>query len=308
MTTFTPRELKKSLSDGLLSFPITPFTDELKIDEPAFREHVSWLTANGASALFSSGGTGEFFSLTEPESVRLASLAVEAAGGQVPIIASAGYNLSSAVSVAKQAEQAGADGILLLPPYLVEYSQAGLIDYVTGVCRSTSLGVILYARASMRPSVESLDAIMSECPNLIGYKDGFGDVEQLVRLRTHFKDELLIIGGLPTAEVFATVYADLGISTYSSAVYNFIPEFALSFYKAVQEKKYEHVYAALKDFFIPFTKIRESNPGYAVALVKAGVRAVGRNAGPVRPPLDVVDESTVEQLRGLLHDNGIATA
>jgi 5-dehydro-4-deoxyglucarate dehydratase len=103
-------------------------------------------------------------------------------------------------------------------------------------------------------------------------------------------DRLTYIGGLPTAEVFALPLLQLGVTTYSSAIFNFVPQFALDFYAAVRRRDQAAVYRMLNDFVIPYTHVRDREPGYAVSIVKAGLEAVGRPAGPVRPPLTDLDE------------------
>ena len=86
-------------------------------------------------------------------------------------------------------------------------------------------------------------------------------------------DRLLYIGGLPTAETFALPYLELGVTTYSSAIFNFVPKFALGFYDAVRAGDRVGVYGRLNDFVLPLVEIRNRRPGYAVSIVKAGMRA-----------------------------------
>ena len=104
-------------------------------------------------------------------------------------------------------------------------------------------------------------------------------------------DRLVYIGGMPTHEMYAEAYNGAGVSTYSSAVFNFVPELALDFYGALRSGDTAKMEAYLKSFFIPFGEIRDRAPGYAVSIVKAGLRLVGRDCGFVRPPLtDLTDE------------------
>jgi 5-dehydro-4-deoxyglucarate dehydratase len=138
--------------------------------------------------------------------------------------------------------------------------------------------------------------------NLIGFKDGHGDVEQLVRVRQLIGDRLVYVGGMPTAEVFAVPYFAAGFTTYSSAVYNFIPDTAQRFYKAVRAGDTATTDALLKGFFLPYIALRNRRRGYAVSIVKAGMRIVGRPAGPVRPPLTDLTEEETESLGKLVSD------
>jgi len=137
-------------------------------------------------------------------------------------------------------------------------------------------------------------------PNLIGLKDGVGDIERMTRTYTRLGDRLIYIGGLPTAETFALPLLQLGYSTYSSAIFNFVPEFALGFYADVIAQDRASVYRKLNQFVLPYLDIRDRTKGYAVSIVKAGVNAIGRGAGPVRPPLQDLSDEELAQLTELI--------
>ena len=98
-------------------------------------------------------------------------------------------------------------------------------------------------------------------------------------------DRLVYIGGVPTAEIFAEAYVSIGVNTYSSAVFNFVPEMAVTFYKELRKGNKDVVKQITNDFFIPFVDLRDRKAGYAVSLIKAGAAIVGRPAGNVRAPL-----------------------
>jgi 5-dehydro-4-deoxyglucarate dehydratase len=205
-----------------------------------------------------------------------------------------------AKELAKAAEDAGADGILLLPPYLVGAEQAGLAAHVEAVCASTKLGVIVYNRDNAILDDVSLERLCGRCPNLVGFKDGVGDIERMTRIYSRLGDRLVYIGGLPTAETFALSYLELGVTTYSSAIFNFLPEFALDFYAAVRRRDHATVFASLREFVLPYIQIRNRRKGYAVSIVKAGMKAIGRPAGPVRTPLTDLTEAELQELTKLI--------
>jgi 5-dehydro-4-deoxyglucarate dehydratase len=253
---------------------------------------------------FAAGGTGEFFSLTSEEYPRIISQAVQVCGKDVPIIAGAGGPTRFAMQCARQAEQAGAAGILLLPHYLTEAGQAGLAAHVEAVCRSTHLGVIVYNRAQCRLLPETLAGLAERCPNLIGFKDGIGDIELMVSIYQRMGDRFSYLGGLPTAEVYAAAYKALGTPVYSSAVFNFIPKTAMDFYAAVRDDDRDTQSRLLQAFFLPYLAIRNKGAGYAVSIVKAGARIVGRSAGPVRPPLTELSAAEEKALRELIESLG----
>ncbi len=222
------------LGQGLLSFPVTHFTADNRFDEAAFRAHCAWMLHDELAGLFAAGGTGEFFSLTPDEIGSVISAAVAEVGGKTPVISGCGYGTSIAVEIARDAERRGADGLLLLPAYLVKPSQEGLARHIEAVCKSTGLGVIVYNRDDAVANDETLARLCERNPNLVGFKEGVGDVELMMRIAARMGDRLTYIGGLPTAETFAPAYLAMGVTTYSSAIYNFLPEWALSFYRAVR--------------------------------------------------------------------------
>jgi 5-dehydro-4-deoxyglucarate dehydratase len=134
----------------------------------------------------------------------------------------------------------------------------------------------------------------------VGFKDGYGDIELMTRIYARMGDRLTYIGGLPTAETFALPYLELGVTTYSSAIFNFLPEFAQNFYAAVRRRDHAEVFKQLRDFVLPYIDIRNRHKGYAVSIVKAGMRAVGRPAGPVRSPLTDLEASEMDALKKLI--------
>lgn len=300
MAHWSPTDLALQLKSGLLSFPVTHFDADLKFDETAYREHLAWQAQYDVAGLFAAGGTGEGFSLTAPEIDTVVCAAVSEIGGTVPVIAPAMGGTASAIEQARAAEAAGADGILLFPPYLTEADQNGLIEHVSAVCAATSLGVIIYSRANAIYSDRSVAALADRNPNFVGFKDGVGNIEHLTRVYAQVGDRLTYIGGLPTAETFALPLLQLGVSTYSSAIFNFVPEFAVAFYNDVRAQDREAVYRKLNDFVIPYLDIRDRVKGYAVSIVKAGLTAVGREGGPVRPPLQNLTEADLADLTALV--------
>ncbi len=279
-----PNELKKAVGSGLLSFPVTHFDQDLAFDEAKYRSHIEWLASYDAAVLFAAGGTGEFFSLN-PAEVPQVVRAAKASAGNTPIISGTGYGTSLAIDIARSAEKAGADGLLLLPPYLMFAEQAGLIAHVRAVCRSVDIGVIVYNRDNAILSAESLARLADECPNLIGYKDGVGDVDKVIEITTTLKDRLVYVGGMPTHEVYAQAYFAAGVTTYSSAVFNFVPALAQRFYTALRTQDQTTVDHLLRSFFFPLVMLRNRRKGYAVSIIKAGLRVLGKDPGPVRPPL-----------------------
>ncbi|MDQ0322600.1 5-dehydro-4-deoxyglucarate dehydratase [Pararhizobium capsulatum DSM 1112] len=294
----TPQEIKATLGAGLLSFPVTHFDAEGKFAPESYKRHVEWLSSFDAPVLFAAGGTGEFFSLAPGEIPAVVKAAKEASG-KTAIVSGCGYGTEVAVEIARSVEKAGADGILLLPHYLIDAPQEGLYVHIKRVCQSVGIGVMVYNRDNSIIGVDTLKRLCDECPNLVGFKDGTGDIGLIRQITATMGDRLTYLGGMPTAELFAEAYLGAGFTTYSSAVFNFVPGLAVEFYAALRGGNRARCEEILRDFFYPFMALRARRKGYAVSAVKAGVRLQGFAAGKVRPPLDdltLEEEAILEKL------------
>lgn len=281
----SPERLKAAIVSGLLSFPVTHFTDDGAFAPGPYQKHIDYLVGHRPAALFAAGGTGEFFSLQAAEYESVIDAAVESAGGRLPVVAGVGYGTALAIEFAKRAEKAGADGILLLPQYLIQAEQEGLYRHVAAICRAVGVGVVVYHRDNCLFELDTMRRLADHCPNLIGFKDGHGNIELTTCLRASLGDRLVYVGGMPTAEVFAAANLAIGVSTYSSAIFNFLPEYAQRFFASLHSGDDTFTHEAMRSFFIPYLALRNQRRGYAVSIVKAGLRVVGRSAGPVRAPL-----------------------
>lgn len=293
-------DLQSRIRTGLLSFPVTAFDEQDRFAADPFRAHLEWLSDYPVAGLIVAGGTGELFSLTPDEVVQVVRTAKEAQPGQ-PIIAGCGYGTRMACEMAQAIEAAGGDGILLLPHYLINAPQEGVEARIRAVCKATRMAVIVYNRGQARISAETLARLADECPNLIGFKDGTGDIDTVRRVTLKLGDRLSYIGGMPTHELFAQAYRGAGMPTYSSAVFNFVPATALEYHRAFTSGDDATCNRLLQEFYYPFAAIRDRKTGYEVAAIKAGVRLRGFAAGPVRAPLVDLTEEEVGMMEDLIH-------
>lgn len=295
----TPDQIKAALGSGLLSFPVTHFDAQGGFARDSYQQHVNWLAGYDAPVLFAAGGTGEFFSLTPAEVPAIVAAAKEAAGNTA-IVSGCGYGTETAVQIAQSVQKAGADGILLLPHYLIDAPQEGLFAHIKRVCDSVDFGVMVYNRDNSVLQPDTLARLCDACPNLIGFKDGTGDIGLVREITAKLGDRLIYLGGMPTAELFAEAYLGAGFTTYSSAVFNFVPGLANEFYAALRGGDRARCTQILTDFFYPFMTIRNRQKGYAVAAIKAGVRLQGFAAGAVRAPLTDLTGEEKEALAALI--------
>ncbi|WP_151772593.1 5-dehydro-4-deoxyglucarate dehydratase [Streptomyces abyssomicinicus] len=292
--------------DGVLFFPVTPFTASGAIDRAALAEHVGRGLDAGPGGVFAACGTGEFHALDPEEYGEVVSTAVETAAGRVPVFAGTGGPLPLARRFSRIAQEAGADGLLLLPPYLVESPAAGLVAYTRQVAAASDLPVIVYNRSNARFTPDAA-AEVARMDRVVGFKDGVGDLDRLSRTVLAVRSALAGSGkpfqffnGMPTAEVTVPAYRGIGVELYSSAVFCFAPEISHAFHRAVTTGDQDTTDLLLREFFHPLVSLRDKVPGYAVSLIKAGIALRGHDVGGVRPPLTDPAPQHLERLRRII--------
>ena len=296
----TPEEIRPRLR-GVISFPITPFDDDLRLKETAFQAHVDYLVRSGVHSIVAAGGTGELYSMTTDEIRRVYRLAVEAVGGRVPLIAGVGYNLAIATDLARDAEAAGADAILVLPHYYGRAEDDGMFSYYAGVARSVDIAVFPYARdaAIFSPGLVSR---LAEIPNVVAYKDGQADLRTWARIREHVGDRLVWLAGV--GDDMVNSYFAAGAEGFTSSAANFMPDVALGLFRAASTGDYAEVNRLLATRIRPVYNVRSRRRGYEVTTTKEAMNLLGRDGGRVRPPLAELTEEDRQALRSALSAMG----
>ena len=302
--TSAPLAVRLTGGSGPLFFPVTAYGPDGALDLDVFRAHVRAGVDAGAAAVFACCGTGEFHALAPEEFRDCVTVAVEESAGRVPVVAGAGYGTALAVHYARIAEEAGADGLLAMPPYLVAADQAGLLRHYTALAGATGLETIVYQRDNAVFTPETV-VELAKVDGVVGLKDGYGDLELMQRTVSAVRTELpgrdfLYFNGLPTAELTGLAYRGIGVTLYSSAVFCFAPEIALAFHRALATGDDTTVNRLLDGFYRPLVELRGKGRGYAVSLVKAGVRLRGLDVGEVRPPLSEPAPAHIKELTGII--------
>ena len=274
--------------DGVLFFPVTPFDSRDHVDLGLLREHVEQRLEFSPGAVFPACGTGEFSSLDVDEVAAVVAETVSVVGNRVPVIAGTGGQLAHARACARSAELAGADALLLLPPYLLGGPIEGTIAYVEAVAAASALSVIVYHRGTAQYTAEAMVRLAAN-PKIIGFKDGTGDValaqDIVAAVAATGRDDFQFFNGLLTAELSQAAYRGLGVPLYSSAVFAMAPRIATAHYDAYTAGDDVARTRILREFYFPLSRLRDRVPGFGVSLVKAGVRLDGLPVGSVRPPL-----------------------
>ena len=292
-----PVELRQKLS-GVIAFPITPFRSDLSLDIEGLRENLAKLFAHPICAVVAAGGTGEMYSLSPAEHLRIVSATVEAAAAsRVPVIAGVGFNQHLAVELARAATDAGADGILAFPPYFPNADDEGMLAYYRAIGAATNLGALIYSRdwANFSPlMVERL----TDIPNLVAWKDGQGDIRRLQMIMERVGDRLHWIGG--AGDDMVAAYYSTGIRTYTSSIASVAPRLSLRLHELAANGLGDELTQLLQVSVIPLYAIRARRKGYEVSTMKALMDMAGLRGGPVRPPLVDVTAGEKEELRAIL--------
>lgn len=297
----SPNEIRPRLR-GVLAFPITPFNADLSLNESAFQEHVDYLVRSGLHAIVAAGGTGELYSMTPEEIVRVYHLAIEAVAGRVPVIAGVGYNLALAQHLAREGQKAGADAILTLPHYYGRAEDSGLFAYYAGVARSVEIAVFPYARDAAVLSPALVDRL-ADLPNVVAFKDGQADLRAWARIRDRIGDRLVWLAGV--GDDMVNSYFAAGAEGFTSSAANFMPEVALALFEHATAGDFATVNRILAEKIQPVFNVRARRRGYEVTTTKEAMNLLGKVGGRVRPPLAEISDEDRQALRNVLSQMGL---
>lgn len=282
---------------GVISFPITPFHQNLDLDLDALRHNIDWLIGHGIRTLVAAGGTGELYSLSAEETTAVHRTVIEVARDRAAVICGVGGKFREACALASQAEQAGAAGILILPSAYGPAAEDGMLAYYSGIARSVSIGVLPYARDWAVFSPE-LVARLAETQNVVAYKDGSADLRLWARIRSRIGDRLTWVGGV--GDDMVHTYFAAGAEGFTSSVANFMPHVAFDLFEAASSGDYSRARAIFEDKVQDFYSLRAKKRGYEVSSVKAAMELCGLPAGPVRPPLVELNNDERDMVKQLV--------
>jgi 5-dehydro-4-deoxyglucarate dehydratase len=306
----SPEALKGRLR-GPIAFPITPYAADGSVDLRAVKRNASWLADYQICALVAPSGTGEIFALSPDECADITAATVEAVSQRLPVIAAVGFNARIGADLARRAEAAGADGILVMPPYYATPDPQGLLAYYQHIAGATSLGVMPYARDAAAFTPELIEQLARRVPNLIAFKDGRGDVRVFQRLREHVVEQLgaerlLWLAGV--GDDLVAPYFSAGADGFTSSLACFWPEAAVELYRLASSGDFDGLRSYHQRVVRPFYELRQRGRGFEVSVMKAAMELLGHPAGPARPPLGTLTERDRNDLRVILERLEVPTA
>jgi 4-hydroxy-tetrahydrodipicolinate synthase len=289
---------------GSLTALVTPFKDGA-VDEEAFRAHVNWQIENGTKGLVPVGTTGESPTLSHEEHRDVVAWCVDEARGRVPVVAGAGSNnTAEAVELARHAEQAGADAILVVTPYYNKPTQEGLYRHFKAVNDAVGIPIIIYnipPRSVIDMSVATM-ARLYELKNIAGVKDATANIGRVSQQRHALGPDFIQLSG---EDMTALAYNAAGGHGCISVVSNVAPGLCAE----LQELSLSGDYAgALKvqDRLVPLHDAVFMEPGLAGA--KCGLALLGRGNEEIRLPMLPLSDGTKGVIRQAMVHAGLLNA
>src|SRR3954452_9388804 len=282
---------------GSLTALVTPFKPGGALDEEAFRGHVNWQIENGTKGLVPVGTTGESPTLSHDEHKKVVEWCVEEARGRVPVVAGAGSNnTAEAIELAKHAEEAGADALLVVTPYDNKPTQEGLYRHFKAINDAVGLPIIIYnipPRSVIDMSVATM-ARLYELKNIAGVKDATANIGRVSQQRHTLGPDFIQLSG---EDMTALAYNAAGGHGCISVVANVAPALCAE----LQQTSLSGDYAtALKvqDRLIPLHDAIFMVPGLAGA--KCGLALLGRGTEEIRLPMTPVTPAAKASIRAAM--------
>ena len=286
---------------GSIPALVTPFLNQA-IDWTALGELVEWQLDEGSTGIVPVGTTGESPTLSHDEHERVVAAVIEASKGRVPIIAGAGSNSTQeAISLAKSAETAGADAVLVVTPYYNKPTQKGLLAHYRALHDECTLPIIIYnipGRSVIDMKPETMGEL-AKLPRIIGVKDATGDITRVSQQRECCGPEFVQLSGEDASALGFNAHGGTGCISVTA---NVAPGLCHEFQAATLEGNYSRA-LELQDLLMPLHTAIFNEPGLAGA--KFGLSLLGKCANEVRLPLVPVTKTTEDKIRSAMSKAGL---
>lgn len=287
---------------GSITALITPFANGA-LDEKAFSNFVDWQIKEGSHGLVPVGTTGESPTVTHEEHRRLIQICVEVTNKRVPVVAGAGANSTAeAVSLARFAEDVGADAVLSVVPYYNKPTQEGLFQHFAAVAGATSLPIILYSvpgRTVVDLTIDTIVRLRDAFPNIAGVKDATANMERASLQRARLGTDFILLSGEDMTALGFNAHGGNGCISVTS---NVAPRLCASFQNACQQGNYAEA-LALQDKLVYLHKnlFLENNPGG----IKYAASRLGLCTNEFRLPLVPISKSNEDAIDFAMQHAGL---
>jgi 5-dehydro-4-deoxyglucarate dehydratase len=293
----TPRQFAAQFT-GVFGFPVTPFNRDLSLNLDGLARNVDEMAKHPFCAMVAAGGTGEVYSMTPEEIEQVVKVAVDAVAGRMPVVAGTGYNGVMGADIARRVERAGAESVLVLPPYYSNAPEEGLFQYYETIGNATPLPLMIYSRDWAVFTPQQVARLADRVPTLAAWKDGQGNGRTYQRIMNYNGDRLAWLGGL--GDDCVPTYFAAGVQAYTSSISNIAPKLSLALSHAGMKRDFAALDVLMAKWVNPLYALRERAKGYEVSVMKDAMEILGMPAGPVRPPLMNTRPADIEDLRLLL--------
>jgi 4-hydroxy-tetrahydrodipicolinate synthase len=286
---------------GSITALVTPFRDG-QVDEPAFRELIEWQIAEGTHGFVPVGTTGESPTLTHAEHNRVVGICVDQVKGRVPVVAGAGSNnTAEAIDLARCAETAGADGVLVVTPYYNKPNQEGLYRHFKAINDAIGIPIIIYnipPRSVIDMSIDTMQRLY-ELDNIVGVKDATANVGRISLQRHALGADFIQLSGEDMTALATMAHGGHGCISVTA---NVAPRLCSRMQEACLKGDYAGA-LAVQDRLVPlhaalFIEPNPAGPKYALS-------ALGRTTDEVRLPMVPATEATRSAIRGAMVHAGL---
>ncbi len=287
---------------GVMPAATTPFVStsegNLAVDHVFLSQHLQWLLANGCTGLVMLGSLGEGATLEHAEKVAILKTAVAASAGKTPVVAAiSSLSTANAIELAKEAEHAGCDGLMVLPPYVYTSDWAEMKQHVSAVIGATKLSCMLYNnpvayKTDFLP--EQIAELASEHENLHAVKESSADVRRVAAIRSILDDRLAIFVGVDDVLVEAV---NLGATGWVAGLVNAFPAESVELFNLARAGKHEEAFALYR-WFLPLLRM-DTVPKF-VQLIKWVQSQTGTGSATVRAPRTEIRGAELAEAQAVL--------
>ncbi len=305
----SPEELRERYI-GAQVVMVTPFKEDYSIDEEGLRRNTRFLLENGVHVLQPCGSTGEFWSLTPEEHKRVIKIVIEEAGGRVPVVPGTSHSgTRMTVELSRYAEEAGADGVMIVPPYYEKPTPEGIYQHYKAVAEAIRIGIVVYnnpwtSKVTIGPELMKR---LAEIPNIVAVKETTGDMAMALRLLD--STGCMLTYSMGTGEILAPYFYMSGAKGHVTGLGNFAPRIAVEMYELAMRREWTGMMELHKRIF-PYLELNERmserhGGSMYVTLIKEAMRILGLPGWPPRKPLITLKEDEREELREVLKKIGV---
>lgn len=288
---------------GSMPALVTPFTSSGAFDEKAFREFVEWQIDEGSHGLVPVGTTGESPTLSHAEHKHVTELTVRTAEGKVPVIAGAGSNnTAEAVDLARHAESAGADAVLVVTPYYNKPNQRGLRAHFGAIANAISIPIIIYnipGRSIIDMTADTMAQLASKYTNIVGVKDATASMSRISEQRDVCGREFIQLSGEDISTLGFMAHGGVGCISVTA---NVAPRLCAQFQKACMAGDFSTA-LSLQDKLAPLHKALFLEPSPAGA--KYALSVLGKIEDFARSPIVPLEETTKSTIRDAMMHAGL---